>query len=82
MLAMSYSSEPKRSSLSPASLMIFFMSQRGNSVECTGTTVVRVVSGFRSIRPISICPRCRELIRGRSGEAPTAYARRSVHDVS
>src|SRR5271166_4058600 len=42
--AASYSNERNSSSLSRASLMIFFISQRGSSAECIGTTVVRPVA--------------------------------------
>ena len=35
--------------------MIFFMSQRGSSAECMGTTVVRFVSGFLNVTWLPFC---------------------------
>jgi len=53
--AASYSNERNSSSLSRASLMIFFISQRGSSAECIGTTVVHFVSGFRNVMWLPFC---------------------------
>src|SRR5271166_5647220 len=53
--AASYSNERNSSSLSHASLMIFFISQRGSSAECIGTTVVHFVSGFRNVMWLPFC---------------------------
>src|SRR5271166_7015314 len=53
--AASYSNERNSSSLSRASLMIFFINQRGSSAECIGTTVVHFVSGFRNVMWLPFC---------------------------
>ena len=50
-----YKSSRNACSESPASFIIFFSSHRGNSPECTATTVVRRVTGCRSVTWLPFC---------------------------
>lgn len=50
-----YKSSRNVCSESPASFIIFFSSHRGNSPECTATTVVRRVTGCRSVTWLPFC---------------------------